>query len=217
MKFALDERLKHRLIGAVVIISVAAVFLPALMKQSNYRFDDKVSVSIRLPEKPTAPKVAVPDEHAMFQSVKVAHVDISNASEIARIPQTAKAEPLSIVPAASNRTPALAKADSFTKPAIAQVAKKPALLPVAKKEVVLKGVYGVQIASFTQKSNAQSLVERLRSKGYKASYSKFAGKNGDFYKVIVGQMKQKDEAINLQKQLAESMRLNGFIVKTGVS
>ena len=68
-----------------------------------------------------------------------------------------------------------------------------------------------------QQKNAQTLVTILRGKGYIASYNKFSGKQGEYYKVFVGQLQQKNEAITLQKKLALSMQLNGFIVKTGVS
>ena len=35
MKFVMDERLKHRLTGVVVILAIAAIFVPAVMKKSN--------------------------------------------------------------------------------------------------------------------------------------------------------------------------------------
>ena len=73
------------------------------------------------------------------------------------------------------------------------------------------------MASFTRQENAKSLVSQLRSKGYIASYNKFSGKQGEFYQVVVGQLNQKDEAINLQKKLVASTRLTGFVIKTGVS
>ena len=37
MKFVMDERIKHRLTGLVVILSIAAIFLPEQVKKSNQR------------------------------------------------------------------------------------------------------------------------------------------------------------------------------------
>ena len=219
MKFVMDERLKHRLTGVVVILAIAAIFVPAVMKKSNQHFEEKLSLSVRLPPKPLLPNVVIKEKKTMFQSVKVAHVDIPAVVQLPRLTQFAKAEPLSIkstMPAAPliNNRPTLARADLVVRHAVKAAAapKKLANAIHLKKEV-----YSVQLASFSQKVNAESLVTRLRSQGYKASYNKFNGKQGQYYKVIVGELNQKNAAIILQKKLALSMRLNGFIIKTDVS
>ena len=220
MKFVMDERLKHRLTGVVVILAIAAIFVPAVMKKSNQHFEEKLNFSVRLPPRPILPDVAVTKEKAIFQTVKVAHVDIPAVVQVPRLTQIAKAEPLSVkssLPAAPiiNVRPALAKVDVVVGPAVKAASAPRKLAKVSSR--VKKAVYAVQIASFTQKVNAQSLVTRLRSKGFNASYSKFSSKQGAFYKVTVGELNQKDEAINLQKKLVLSMQLNGFIIKTDVS
>lgn len=220
MKLVLDERVKHRLIGLVVIVCTAAIFLPALMKKSNQRFEENVSISVHLPAKPLAPKVAVADEKTMFQSVKVAKADIPAVIEKPRANQIAKAEPISIkstVPIAPilNKEPIIAKAETLVVPAVKTAVLANKVVKPAKEAA--QAIYAVQLASFTQKINAEQLVTRLRSKGFKASYNKSMGKQGEYYKVIVGQVKQRNEAKNLQKQLLASMQMNGFIIKAGVS
>ena len=231
MKLVMSERVKYRVTGLVVIMSVAVIFLPTLMKNSNHRFEENISLAVHLPPKPTTPQVAIASEKSLFQTVKVAHVDIPKVVEDLQANQIAKAEPLSIksvvIPAPAVSQPVLAKADSI----IAPIAKVAVSLPVKKLANVVerkaikvasggdikKEIYAVQLASFTQQNNAKSLVTRLRSKGYIASYNKFSGKQGEFYKVLVGQLHQKHEAKDLQKKLADSLQLNGFVVKTGVS
>lgn len=222
MKFVMDERVKHRLTGLIVILSIAAIFLPAVMKKSNQRLEENVSFSVRLPAKPLPPDVAVADEKAVFQSVKVARIDVPAAVEV-KPTQIAKAEPIrvkSMVPSApviaaiKKPSVASAKIESIVAP-VMQAA--PAQKKVAAAAVVAakREMYAVQLASFTQQNNAQSLVTRLRNQGYVASYNKSNGKQGLYYKVIVGQLKQRHEAIHLQKKLADSMQLKGFIIKTG--
>jgi len=222
MKLVLDERLKHRLIGVVVLVAVAVIFLPAVMKKSNYRFDEHVSLSVRMPPKPPLPQVAVAGEKEIFQTVKVAHVDLPTAKAVPKPVRTVKAEPITTIPQ-PKKEPILAPAQHAKMPApnkqmsksvVAQ--KKIAPPSIAKKGKSTAG-YAVQLASFTKQSNAKSLVVQLRKKGYKATYTKSISKQGELYKVIVGQHKQKTGAANLQKQLATKMQMNGFIVKTGVS
>jgi DedD protein len=227
MKFLLDQRVKHRIIGVVVIASLASVFLPAMMKQSNYRFDQSTSVSIRLPPKPTAPQVAVKEEDEMFATIKAPKITLPQVKETAQLPPIIHAESIS---SAAKASPVLAKPELVTKTAISKVAvapvnKKPTKVLVSKvnkvQKVVVssvkKGVYFVQLASFAQQNNAKLLVSRLRNKGFKANYIKSAGKSGSLYKVMVGGSQQRQEALTLQKKLAATVQLNGFIVKTGVS
>jgi DedD protein len=228
MKLVMSERVKYRVTGLVVIMSVAAIFVPTLMKNSNHRFEENISLAVHLPAKPTPPKVLIANENTLFQSVKVAHADIPKVVEELRATQIAKAETLntrSVVPAAPVASkPLIAKAELAIVPAAKIAASTPPKIlakvvePKAiKLNDVKKEVYAVQLASFSQQDNAKSLVNRLRSKGYIASYNKFSGKQGEFYKVLVGQLHEKDKAQHLQKQLADSLQLLGFVVKTGVS
>lgn len=234
MKFVIDERVKHRVVGLVVVLSIAVVFVPIFVKKSTPHFEENMSLSVRLPAKPIAPKVNVASADTLFKTVKVAKVDLPPVDEPRPI-QIAKAEPLnvhSVVPTAPvlKNEPVLAKADTVVAPAVrAAIFKKPArpeklVKPIlaldtnkSDKKLSKKEIYAVQLASFTQQENAKLLVSRLRSKGYAATYNKIAGKQGSIYKVIVGQLKEKHEALNLQKQLATSMQLSGFVIKTGVS
>jgi len=223
MKLMLNERLKHRIIGVVVIVAIAVIFLPAVMKKSNYRFDDNVSLSVHLPKKPALPNVVVKDEKAMFTTVKIVHVAIPTADVAAPLVQTVKARVIGeILPLDKN--PGLTKAELLVAPVLKQAAKLNKRDVVAKKIAVQrqrpalkKDVYAVQLASFSQEKNANSLVKSLRTNGYKASYAKISNKNGELYKVIVGALKQKIQAQNLQQQLSAKLQLNGFIIKTRVS
>src|SRR5262245_61755469 len=96
MKLELDEKVKHRLIGLAVILSIGAIFAPAIVKKSNQRFDGNVNVSVELPPKPLPPKIAMPDEKAMFGTVKVAHVKWPVKPDEQKLIKIAKAEPLTL-------------------------------------------------------------------------------------------------------------------------
>lgn len=215
MKFVMDERVKHRLTGVVVILSIAVIFLPAMMKKSNRHFEENMTVSLKLPAKPMPPIVSVPKQNVMFKSVKVAHVEIPAVADEPYKSTIAKAAPLSKTPA-----PLVARVVSPVKAVVATATPVKKALPakiVAATKKVMKEGYGVQLASFTQQRNAEYLVARLRKQGFAASYNKFNGKQGQFYQVVVGLVNQKNDAINLQKKIADNMQLNGFIIKTGVS
>lgn len=248
MKMVMDERVKHRLIGLAVIVSIGAIFAPAIMKKSNQRFENTMSVSVELPGKPLRPNIAMADKKAMFETVPVAHVDIDNPPEIAPDPTLASAEsisePINLASLDTNDSATLV-VSRIKPPVLAQIATKdkavkvaaksaPARKPavVAKKKPLAKapaskasrtirvasgpkGSYGVQLATFSSQKNADILVSRLRTKGYRATYNKVKTNQGLVYKVVVGQVRQMEDAQLLKSKLASAVQIKGFVVTTG--
>ena len=241
MKLVLDEKLKHRLIGLAVVISLAAIFAPAVMRKSSQRLEHNFSANVQLPPKPIAPNVVVTDEKDVFKTIKVARVDIPSVSHESHLPELAKAQSIKAV--RSDVASQVAAVESQLKPvqaaledskstpiqkALPSPAKQVAhvvdkkLNEVTKTQKITKAasakdVYSVQLASLSRLSNAQSLVNRLKAKGYKANLVKIASRNGVVYKVYAGQLPHKEEALRLKTQIASVMQLNGFVVNTGVS
>lgn len=76
MKLMFDEHVKNRIVGAAVILSLVAIFLPALLKRANQPFDTMSRVALRIPAQPDVPKLKIAQESQMFHSVKVAKVDV---------------------------------------------------------------------------------------------------------------------------------------------
>jgi DedD protein len=92
----MDERLKHRLVGLAVVLSLGAIFAPAIIKSTNQRFDEKKTISIKMPTKPSTAKVVVPNEQAMFKRMHVAHITLPAMKEEAKpLTKLAKAESIS--------------------------------------------------------------------------------------------------------------------------
>ena len=94
MKLTMDERLKHRLVGLAVILSIGVIFAPAILKKSNEHFDEKNTISINLPLKPVLSKIDVPNEKTMLAKVSPASVVLPTIPAI-KVNPIAKAEPLS--------------------------------------------------------------------------------------------------------------------------
>ncbi|MBN9229767.1 MAG: SPOR domain-containing protein [Legionella sp.] len=85
MKILMDDKLKHRLVGAAVILSLGAIFLPAMMKQSSQHFENNFSVHVKLPPKPATPHVAIANEDELFKTIKVAQVELPNGGKVRQI------------------------------------------------------------------------------------------------------------------------------------
>ncbi|MDF1678603.1 MAG: SPOR domain-containing protein [Legionellaceae bacterium] len=238
MNFAIDERTKHRITGLVVIMAVAIIFVPAMLKKSNQRLEENIHLSVQLPPKPIAPKVAVTEAETVFETVKVEKMPLSvsveptPASQIARIENLTpkpNANPIADVAINPIDTPTkkvarkAPKADktsaSNAKPAspVFVKAEKPALFHPKPVLAQPTEAYAVQLAAFSVEQNAEKLVARLRDQGYKAQYQTVASDTGLSYKVTVGQLDDRTDARLLKQKLNKSTQLEGFIVKRDVS
>lgn len=259
MKLVMDEKLKHRLIGLAVIISLGAIFAPAAMRKSGQRMDTNFSVNVKLPNKPQMPEVSVTDEKELFKTIKVARIKLpaetaqkevaarvekksvntdalvaSTVAELAKADLRINDKTLDVADAARSQAKTAVQvtrqvATKQPKPVIAQAqAKKPVTLakvriPAAArvtakaKPAIRQEVYAVQLASFSRANNAQSLVSRLRAKGYKAQVVRVSTRQGPVYKVFAGHSPRKQDVVKLKTQLASAMQLKGFVVSTGVS
>ena len=235
MNLRIDERTKHRLTGLVVIAAVAIIFVPAMIKKSNQRLEENIHLSVQLPPKPTAPKVAVAEKKAVFETVKVAKMEVPVAAEPARVSRLTRVDglhskPIQKIELKSEAFHDVATVEAsvpkeqsvvFTK--VEPVAVNPvkvATVPITFSPEIKKSsgaeAYAVQLASFTVQRNAENLVSRLRSQGYKARYHTIKSDRGNFYKVTVGQLDARSDARVLKKKLSDATQLEGFVVKRDV-
>ncbi len=254
MNLRIDERTKHRLTGLVVILAVAIIFVPAMIKKSNQQLEENMHLSVQLPPKPSTPKVAVAEKKAVFEAVKVAKMEVPTTVEPKRVSRLERVEGLQSKPVEAATTkpsvvkPVVAKAVEVPKPTAleeasiskeqsvvftkvasnedetpaaanlnpARVTTIPVKLKVEEAKSMSREAYAVQLASFAVQRNAENLVSRLRSQGYKAHYHTIKSDAGNFYKVTVGQLDARADARALQKKLSETTKIEGFIVKRDV-
>ncbi|QMT60044.1 SPOR domain-containing protein [Legionella sp. PC997] len=138
MKLVIDEKLKHRLVGVAVVLSLGAIFLPAMMKKSSQRLENNFSVNVQLPPKPTSPNVVMTDEKEMFETIKVAKVEIPAATEH-KGSDLGKEDFIQSIQGADDAAVAVAKSESV--PKVDAVAKPIEIaLSNAAKNVVKKQI-----------------------------------------------------------------------------
>jgi len=112
MKLVIDEKLKHRLIGMAVIISLGAIVAPAMMKKSSQTMDTNYSVRVKLPVKPEEPSIAIADGKEVFKTIKLARVNVPPVSEESQLPGIAKADVLHEELVTLNELPSLGRNES---------------------------------------------------------------------------------------------------------
>jgi DedD protein len=218
----LDKAYKQRMVGALVLVALAVIFLPMLFS----RQDEQRQVTVEAPSAPQAPAmpqvqvepVVVPEPQALPQE------PVPSDDEIAQqeLPVTAPAPAAPAAPVAPAPT-----AKPVTPPAPAPVpalAAKPATAPsqpisaapgkpdTTQSRVDANGLsvsWSVQLASLANRESAEKLQKTLRSQGYNAYIRTADGKN----RVFVGPLIERAEADRLRDLLNRQQNLKGFVVR----
>jgi DedD protein len=212
----LDKAYKQRMVGALVLVALAVIFLPMLFS----RQDEQRQVSVDAPAAPQAPAVpqvqiepvVVPEPQALPQE------PVPSDEEIAA--QQAPSTPIALSapvaappapPAAKQVTPPAPVAKPAPAPAqpIAAAPTKPAATPSRVDANGLSVSWSVQLASLSSRESAESLQKTLRSQGYNAYIRSADGKN----RVFVGPLIERAEADRLRDLLSRQQNLKGFVVR----
>lgn len=216
----LDKAYKQRMVGALVLVALAVIFLPMLFS----RQDEQRQVTVDAPAAPQAPAVAqiqmetvaVPEPQVLPQE------PVPSDDEVAeQAAPTAPTAPIASVapapapaPVAKPVAPAPAPAPVVkptTAPAqpIAALSAKPDTTQSRVDANGLSVSWSVQLASLSSRASAESLQKTLRSQGYNAYIRSADGKN----RVFVGPLIERAEADRLRDLLSRQQNLKGFVVR----
>jgi DedD protein len=209
----LDKAYKQRMVGALVLVALAVIFLPMLFS----RQDEQRQVIVEAPSAPQAPSVpqvrvdpvVVPEPQALPQEPVPSDEEIAQPVVPAKpiAPAAPAAKPVAPAPAL---VPALA-----AKPSAAPsqpISAAPGKPDTTQSRVDANGLsvsWSVQLASLSSRESAESLQKDLRSQGYNAYIRTADGKN----RVFVGPLIERAEADRLRDLLGRQKNLKGFVVR----
>lgn len=224
----LDKVMKQRMVGALVLVALAVIFLPMLFTKQ----DELRQVKVEAPAAPAVP--ALPQ--VQVEPVQVPEPQVIPDESLADQPQTAPATPIAPVqqapvqqpvvqqeaakpstpvptpqPAAKPApvpAPAVVAAPTAAKPA----AQTPAPTQAGANKVDLNGLpvsWSVQLASLSNRASADTLQKTLRSQGYNAYIRSADGMN----RVFVGPVIERAEAERLRDVISRQQKLKGFVVR----
>lgn len=188
----LDKGLRQRMVGALVLVALAVIFLPMLFS----REDELQRVVVDAPVMPQAP--AMPS----------AELDPVSVPQVQDLPQ----EPVPGAGLDASAPVVEAPAVAVTEPAATKPAAAAEVAPVPVSRLDANGLavsWSVQLASLSSRASAESLQQTLRGKGYNAYIRNVDGMN----RVFVGPVIERAEADRLRDQLTRLQKLNGFVVR----
>jgi DedD protein len=202
------------MVGALVLVALAVIFLPMLFS----RQDEQRQVTVEAPAAPQAPVMpqvqvepvvvpepqALPEEEPVPTDTEIAEQQAPSAPIQPSVP-VVKPAPAPVV-AAKPATPAPAPKPVAPQPAapgkpdVGQSRIDPNGLPIS---------WSVQVASLSNRESAEALQKTLRSQGYNAYIRTADGKN----RVFVGPLIERAEADRLRDLLGRQQNLKGFVVR----
>jgi DedD protein len=208
----LDKGMKQRMVGALVLVALAVIFLPMLFT----RQDEMRQVRVDAPQAPAMPtlpevkveQVAVPEPQPLPEQSEQPEqppVVVNESTAPVKAPsQPITPSPQTPVPTPTpTPTPAPAPA---AKP-VAPVATAPAPSKIDANGLPVS--WSIQLASLSSRAGAENLQKTLRSQGYNAYIRSAGGMN----RVYVGPMIERAEADKLKDVINRQQKLNGFVTR----
>jgi DedD protein len=227
----LRKRARRRLIGAIALVTIVAVFLPMALDHEPKPLSQDISIQIPSPNSGafTSKIAPVPDAKSVAKPAVGVPVP-SETPDKADVPPAAEA---AAKPAADTRTPPAydTEAAAPTKPAAEQpkvqttsavkppaksapapkAAEKPKAVDQTRPDAKSAVAYVVQVAALTDADKAKKMQEQIAAAGVKSYTEVVATVRGNVTRVRAGPFASRDEAEKTRDQL-KGMGLNGNLV-----
>ena len=217
----LRKRARRRLIGAIALVTIVAVFLPMVLDHEPRPVEQDISIQIPspnsgaftskivpvvpgMPDAKTAGKVA-PETPAKSESTQVAAAKSAEETPSPPAYDTEAAPPKKAAPERPQPKPA-PKA-----PAKSALAPKPAEAPKAASDAKSAGGYVVQVAALNDGDKAKQMREQIAAAGVKSYTEVVPTAKGNVTRVRAGPFASRDEAEKMRETL-KGMGLSGNIV-----
>jgi len=192
----MDQKLKQRLVGAVVLISLAVIFIPIILEGPD---DEWSPASQGMPEPPKIDyrahiELPPPDAGPSPQQVPAV---VEPVAEEAAAPEPAAGE-------------------SAAKPVAAAPEPKPSAPAPVPATAIPAGAWLIQVGSFSLQPNARGLRDRLRQAGFEVFLQDIQTASGEItYRVLVGPLDDRATAEKLQQRLLREQQLKGLVIQEG--
>ena len=197
-----DDGIKQRLIGAVVLVALMVIFVPMFFVDEDV---EPVDILIEMPEKPSVP------EFDISKPVKPSEQQVIDEPDNDPIE-----EPIDKIVEKAVEKAVEAPVDEPVKTKSQPQLVKPNLEELKDKKVDAQGLpvsWVLQVASFREQGNAEKLRDKLRKGGYKA-YIKFRlDVKPKMVRVFVGPVLERKVIDEIKVSISKKFQLNGVVVR----
>ncbi len=210
----LRKRARRRLIGAIALVTIVAVFLPMFLDHEPKQVKQDISIQIPSSEPgtftskvvPMAPGTPGPKSAPRAAPETPAKPPPAPKTEVA---QASGAKPADTVPPAHDTEAAPPKAPA--KPAPAPAAKSAPAPQAPSTPAPGKGGFVVQVAALSDADKAKQMQEKMVAAGIKSYTEVVPTAKGNVTRVRAGPFASRDEAEKIQLKLKD-LGLSGNLV-----
>jgi len=187
---------KQRIIGALIIVSLAVIFLPMMFDEPH---EERTRQTIDIPEQPDFPEVRVDRPQRPDADLDMEPVE---PPEAPREPAPQPTEPQPVEPETQTR------AEAEPEPAPEPASETP-------DSAALEGSYLVQLGSFGSGDNARKLRDRAREAGIQAYVEELTREGETFTRVFAGPFMSRSDAQSAKSDLDERFSLDTLVISAG--
>lgn len=192
----MDDGLKQRLVGAIVLVAIGVIFVPSLLNQEGRR---QVDLATQVPPEPVVmPRpLEIPDP---VQPEKIP-APKSFDDNYAQTVQLSVPEPP--VPELNRETETVAEAypDSSPQP------------ESGLNEEGIPRAWSIQVSSFESEQNAKDFERQLKTAGYTAYTRSSRANNTNVYRVFVGPKINRQTALATKAEIDKAYKTQAMLVE----
>lgn len=196
-----DRALKERIIGAIVLVAFAVLFVPVFLDGPS-DVQETISEAVVLPGQNNRERKqqTITLERDRSEPVPARHTPAQTDAD--------QQQPATSPPVEAPQQEAKVAAESGKKPTQAPA---PESANEAATTTSTTGMWAVQLGSFSNQENAERLAASLRDQGYAAFLSQLQTGSGALHRVRIGPQKDRESAEAIAAQLRKSGH-NGQVV-----
>jgi DedD protein len=193
----MDQRLKQRLVGAIVLISLAVIFIPFILEGPEDEWSPRTQDMPEAPRIDYQAEVELPLPSAVPEPVEAPQPEqTAQESMDLAIPEPAAAGPAEPEPPARQAVP-----------------PEPVSKPPAPAATGPAGDWVIQVGSFSQQLNARGLRDRLQKAGYKSHLQEIKADDAPAWRVLVGPYGSREQAERQRDRITRELHLKGLVTR----
>jgi DedD protein len=220
----LRKRARRRLIGAIALVTIVAVFLPMVLDHEPKPVSQDVSIQIPSPNAGTFTSKIVPvvPRTSDTKSRDKPRTELSTKNDATAVPAAGSAadaappvyDTEAAPPVKASPQKPMAQAKTVSKPpkneSVPVAAEKPKAPDQTKPETKDSGIFVVQVAALNDADKARQMQEQIAAAGVKSYTEVVPTTKGSVTRVRAGPFASRDEAEKVRDKL-KGMGLTGNI------
>lgn len=194
----MNQALKQRLVGAVVLLALGIIFLPGILRENQQA---PVNRQTLVPESPD------------YQRLEFENPQRPDNIEPAPDPETMFLPPSEQVPQDALETVDIQPETNQSDRQDSTDVESKAPGEIGEQEAQLQGAWVVQVASFRSGERASELRDKLQDQGYRAYIRSADTDSGRVNRVFIGPKIDKKTANKIKRAVDEAFQLNTLVLR----